>query len=62
MSCVFAQECSRWCVFIFFKRCTLRRMCKVLITVSAECVTCLSGSMTNWSILPDRDVLGLPIP
>lgn len=28
----------------------------------ADCVTCLSGLMTDWSGLPDRDVFGLPIP
>lgn len=29
---------------------------------SADCVTCLSGLMTDWSGLPGMDVFGLPIP
>lgn len=32
------------------------------VALSADCVTCLSGLVTDRSGLPDVDVFGLPIP
>lgn len=32
------------------------------VASSADCVTCLSGLVTDRSGLPDMDVFGLPIP
>lgn len=52
----------RICVSIDVFRANTRQEMQKCET-SADCVTLsFSGSMTDWSALPDMDVFGLPIP